>query len=57
MGRFGEISIMTTRLEITCNNCNDEIGIIYKWDCIDDDMVCLKCYNALLQQLGMEKIQ
>jgi|APSaa5957512493_1039668.scaffolds.fasta_scaffold763073_1 hypothetical protein len=47
---------MTTKLTITCNNCKDEIGLIYSWDHMDDDMVCIKCYNKLLEQLGMDPI-
>lgn len=47
---------MTTTTTINCNNCHDEMGVVYQFENLNDDMVCLKCYNDLLVQLGMDKL-
>ena len=47
---------MTARLEISCNNCSQILSVVYKYDAIDDDVVCLNCFNELLVQLGMDKL-
>jgi formylmethanofuran dehydrogenase subunit E len=48
---------MTVTITLKCSNCKEMIGSVGPVeDFLDNDMVCLKCYNDLLKQLGMDEL-
>jgi len=48
---------MTMHLELSCINCSTLLVELEHFPLkLDEELVCKKCYNDLLKQLGMDPL-